>query len=74
MSASRNKANLAPIVVVLVLLVSISLLGFIVAFWPAEPAAAAPRTRGDAAPPDRHEFARDSFAPSTRSRPRSRWM
>ena len=74
MNASRNKARLAPIIVALLVLVSISLLGFIVASWPAEPPAAAPQVRGEAPPPDRHEVARDSLAPPTRSPPRAKWM
>jgi hypothetical protein len=73
MSASRDNASLAPILVALMLLVSISLLGFIVAFWPAETDAAAPRTR-DETPPEGHEVARDSFAPPPCRRPCSKWM
>jgi hypothetical protein len=74
MSASRKQASLAPIIGALVLLVSTSLLGFIVAFWPAEPATAAPRTRDEAPRLDRHEVVRDPFTPPPCRRPCSKWM
>lgn len=54
MNTFRNGVSLAPIVVALVMLASISLLGFIVALWPAEPVAAAPA--------EGHELVGDSFA------------
>lgn len=72
-NTTRDTASLAPIFVALGMLVAIGLLGLIVAFWPAEPASAAPRVRGDAGSIDRHEVSRDAFDPPSVP-PRSRWM
>jgi len=67
-------ASLAPIIVALMLLGSVSLLGFIVAYWPAEPAVATARIRGEPPRIDCHEVTRDLYvAPSCRRRS-SKWM
>jgi hypothetical protein len=55
-------------------LVSVGLLGLIVALWPAEPAAATPRTTHESALPDYDETGRDLVAPLPRERRRSIWM
>lgn len=69
------KASLAPVIVALVLLLSISLLGLVVALWPEERAAAAPVGSHDqAAPPRPGSFEGDFPEPRPRKGPRSRRM
>ena len=73
MSTQGMKATLAPIIVALLSLVSISLFGFAIAFWPEEPARTAPNPRGE---PEAHtrSYEGSSFAPAPVREPRSKWI
>jgi hypothetical protein len=74
MSAHRGTASLAPILVALMTLVSMSLLGFIVALWPAEPRAEA-RPREESRAPAAQTFEGGShYAPAPDRGLQSKWM
>jgi hypothetical protein len=74
-SGFAPRASLAPIVVALLSVVSVSLLGFVVAWWPEEPAAAAPQRVDEAATAERQSFDGGSrFAPAPVKQPVMKWM
>jgi hypothetical protein len=73
-SGLAPKASLAPIFVAFLSVVSVSLLGFVVAFWPEEPARPRPpaaQTSVTAAP---QSFDGESDFVPMRERGRGRWM
>jgi hypothetical protein len=74
MCVYEKTASLAPIVVALMLLASVSLLGYVVAFWPGEPTGAPAQPRDEPAPSALRSFEGSSFAPAPERRPRSQWM
>jgi hypothetical protein len=72
MSAPGTQASLAPIIVALLSLVSLSLLAFVIAFWPQEPAQT-PRTRDNAERAAPSSFEDGSFVPAPAKRRQTRW-
>lgn len=74
MNESGPKASLAPIVVAIVSIMSLSLLGFVVALWPEETRRAKARPVNEAAAPAPQSFNGGSkFAPP-REPGRMKWM
>ena len=74
MSTQAMKASLAPIIVALLSLASVSLLGFAVAFWPEEPARTMPNPRSEPETHGTRSFEGSSFAPAPAPERRSKWI
>jgi hypothetical protein len=72
MTTESLRASLAPIVVALLAVMSVSLFGFAVVYWPEEPARARVESTVNIAP---QSFEGDSsFVTPVRERGRTRWM
>jgi hypothetical protein len=75
MSESGLKASLAPIVVAILSIVSLSLLGFVVALWPEEPPRSKTQPVDKGAAPSPQSFNGGSqFAPPPRAPGRTKWI
>jgi hypothetical protein len=74
MSTQATKASLAPIIVALLSLASVSLLGFAVAFWPEEPAATTPNPRSEPETRGTRPFEGSSFTRVPVPQRRSKWI